>query len=294
MNAYAEARGVSDFQREHTPNVGVRWHPAADIFPWIEGKAFDDLVEDIRKNGVLEPIVFLNGSILDGRNRYMAARQLGIEYPRIEFDGDDPLAFVIARNLHRRHLTESQRSMVGAKLAKMPAQRPSEDNSANLRTSDAAAMLNVSERSIETARQVEKSGTPELVAAVEAGKVSVSAAAIVAAQPPEVQREVVAQPNVKKAVSDLRTQVMEAAKQGSKPAPSSNKNPRYVAPSRAAEAWTHLYGTCRALTEWASDDNVALAAVGLSERADDQALNLAAVKDCHAALTRFLESQHAE
>ena len=68
-----------DIQHQRVPAHGARWHPYADIFPWIEGPAFDDLVEDIRRNGVLEPIVFLDGAILDGRNRYMAARQLGVE-----------------------------------------------------------------------------------------------------------------------------------------------------------------------------------------------------------------------
>ena len=73
------------------------------------GKSSPGTVAGIRKNGVIEPIVFLDGSILNGRNRYMAARKLGIEYPRVEYEGTDPLGFVIAKNLARRHLTESQR-----------------------------------------------------------------------------------------------------------------------------------------------------------------------------------------
>ena len=175
---------------ERTPPSGVRWHPYADIFPWIDGPAFKELVEDVRQNGVLEPIVFLDGAILDGRNRYMAAREAGVEYPRVEYTGDDPLGFVISRNLKRRHLSESQRAMVAAKLAKMPAHRPADDNSANLRTSDAAAMLNVSERSVETARKVEREGAPELIEAVETGEASVSAAALVVTLPKEEQAEI--------------------------------------------------------------------------------------------------------
>src|SRR5690606_11005553 len=109
------------------PEADVRWHPYADIFPWIEGSAFDELKADIAKNGVLEPIVFLDGAILDGRNRYMAARDLGIEYPRVEYQGDDPLSFVLAKNLARRHLTDRQRADVAAKLAKLPRGRPMEN-----------------------------------------------------------------------------------------------------------------------------------------------------------------------
>ena len=65
---------------------------------------------------------------------------------------------VISKNLKRRHLNESQRAMVAAKLTNMPAHRPPSaegDKSANLPTyvsQDAASkMLNVGDRSIRRA-----------------------------------------------------------------------------------------------------------------------------------------------
>lgn len=284
---------------ESTPPVGVRWHEYADLFPWIEGPAFEELKADIAKNGVIEPIVFLDGAILDGRNRYMAARQLGIEYPRVEYQGDDPLGFVISHNLKRRHLTESQRAMVAAKLAKVPhgGDRRSDqaENLPLVSQEMAARQLNVSDRSIRTAKQVAEQGTPELAKAVEEGKVSVSAAASIVDQPPEVQREVVARPNVKKAVSELRKSVMEAAKQGAAGgAEQSNKNPHYQAPTKAGEAWTKLYGSCRALAEWASDENMLLALHGKAERTDDQAANVAAIQKASEALAKFLGDINAQ
>jgi hypothetical protein len=130
----------------------------------------------------------------DGRNRYMAARQLGIEYPLTEYEGSDPLGYVISLNLKRRHLSESQRAMVAAKLANMPdGGDRSKQHSANLHSaSEAAAMLNVSERTVKTAKQVQEHGAPELQHAVESGQVSVSAAADIATKPKEEQREIVA------------------------------------------------------------------------------------------------------
>ena len=104
---------------EHTPSVPARFHEYANLFPLIQGEALVALREDIRIHGVREPIVFLDGAILDGRNRYMCARELLIEYPRVEFDGEDPLGFVISHNLHRRHLTESQRAIAGKRAATM-------------------------------------------------------------------------------------------------------------------------------------------------------------------------------
>lgn len=81
-------------------------------------------------------------------------------------------AFVVSLNLHRRHLSESQRGMVAAKLANMPAHRPG-DKSANLQTSQsrAAELLNVSTRTVAAAAKVKDAGAPELVQAVEAGRV---------------------------------------------------------------------------------------------------------------------------
>ncbi len=179
---------------ESTPDIGVEFHPLANLFPLMQGAALNELREDIRAHGVLEPIVFLGRAILDGRNRYMCARDLGIEYPRVEFGGDDPLAFVVSHNLHRRHLSESQRSMVAGKLANMPSHRPSKDAnlhpySAAVSKADAARLLNVSPRSVASARKVLKDGVPELIDLVESGGSSVSAAAeAVASLSPEEQR----------------------------------------------------------------------------------------------------------
>lgn len=173
---------------ERTPPVGVRWHEYADLFPWIEGPAFKELVEDVRHNGVLEPIVFLDGAILDGRNRYMAAREAGVEYPRVEYTGSDPLGFVISQNLKRRHLSESQRAMVAGKLAKLPL--GGNQHSEGLPIGRASELLNVGERSVARAREVQERGVPELIAAVDAGEASVSAAALVATLPKEEQAEI--------------------------------------------------------------------------------------------------------
>lgn len=176
----------------------VKFHPLAQLFPMIEGAEFTALVEDVKTNGVRRAVVLFEGMILDGRNRYMAARDAGVGYPVVEFTGPDPVAFVVSENLRRRHMTESQRGMVAARLAKMPRggdQRS--DQSANLRNgptaAEAAQQLNVSPRMVETARVVVRDGAPSLVAAVDAGSVSVSAAADVARLPEDLQTDVVAE-----------------------------------------------------------------------------------------------------
>lgn len=177
-------------------------HPLAELFPAIEGEAFDALVEDIRRHGLHEEIVLLDGAILDGRNRYRACLMAEVEplfvsftgpsAPQI-FAGRDPLDFVLSRNLHRRHLSESQRAMVAAKLATMPRGRPGEnEQTCRISSERAGELLNVSRRSIGAARAVRAEGVPELSAAVEAGDVSVSAAAALASLPLSEQAIIVA------------------------------------------------------------------------------------------------------
>ena len=54
------------------------------------GDKFTEFVEDIRANGVREPIWrHPNGHILDGRNRYRACQELGVECPERTFEGSE-------------------------------------------------------------------------------------------------------------------------------------------------------------------------------------------------------------
>lgn len=193
---------LSDVRRETTPPDGVQWHPFSEILPWIEGADRDELKADIERNGIIEPVVFLNGAILDGRNRYTIARECGIEYPRAEYIGDDPLQFVISRNLHRRHLSASQRAMIAAKIANLAVGSnqhvlrvkrdlaTGEEFSPPLQV--AASSLQIDRKTAQHGRKVVSEGAPELVAAVEHGEASVSAAAEVASLPKDEQAAIVA------------------------------------------------------------------------------------------------------
>jgi ParB-like chromosome segregation protein Spo0J len=179
------------------------YHALANIFPLLEGAEFDELVADVRDNGLLEPIVVYDDQILDGRNRFRACKAAGIEPTVTVYQGDDPVAYVISLNLRRRHLDESQRAMVAAKLATLKdGQRA--DLIEGLPIGRASDLLNVGERSVARAREVQEHGAPELQRAVERGDVSVSAAADLATLPEDEQREIVARGE---------REILEAAKQ---------------------------------------------------------------------------------
>src|SRR5262249_30640604 len=139
------------------------------------------------------PIVLYEGQILDGRNRYRACIELRIE-PRIEiYDGDDPLAYVVSLNLKRRHLDESQRAMIAAALATMKPGQHQMGKFAHLATQpEAAALLNVSPRTVKSAAVVRNNGARELIHACEQGQIAVAYAAQLVRRNPQIQREVVA------------------------------------------------------------------------------------------------------
>jgi hypothetical protein len=183
--------------------VHVAVHPAADVFPLLVGAEFDRLVDDIEAHGLRLPIVLdVDGRILDGRNRHRACEAAGVE-PRFETwagDAGSEIAYVVSANLTRRHMNASQRALVAAKLATLRhgGDRVSEQ-AANLQVAptqaEAATMLNVSERTVASAREVLDHGAPELVAAVERGHLAVSTAADVAELPKAAQAAIVALSN---------------------------------------------------------------------------------------------------
>jgi N6-adenosine-specific RNA methylase IME4 len=173
--------------------TAIEFHPLANLFPLIEGTDFDALVDDISRNGLHEPITLYQDKILDGRNRYRSCLAALVEPEFEEYEGNDPIGYVISKNLTRRHLNDAQRAMVAAKLATLKhGGDRSKSPIGDLSQQQAADLLNVSKRTVERAVEVRDHGTPELQCAVELGGVSISAAADIASLPQPEQADIVA------------------------------------------------------------------------------------------------------
>ncbi|WP_456622165.1 MULTISPECIES: MT-A70 family methyltransferase [unclassified Bradyrhizobium] len=204
----------------------LSFHPYANLFPLIEGQEFYDLAEDIRQHGLRYRIDLIEVAkqflVLDGRNRYRAlvwlvstGEVLGDGWGGLageplsaadltdfengsifdtydpDYDGENPLDYVLSKNLSRRHLTDDQRRIIAAELVTLGKGRPGKmPQSAGFSREHAAAALSTDVAGVERARTVVRRAAPEVVDAVKSGDLSVAAAAEIAAQPVERQAEI--------------------------------------------------------------------------------------------------------
>ena len=142
----AQAR---DLQRQEQAKYEYELHPYSKrYFPLLDGIEFSNLVESIEQNGLIEAITLYEGMILDGRNRYLACKTARYQFREEDFvelsNDDDPLAFVWAKNRHRRHLsTEDKQAAIKKLLEDYP-----EASSRWI-----ASLLRVSHHTVEGARQ---------------------------------------------------------------------------------------------------------------------------------------------
>ncbi len=178
----------------------------ADLIPPLEDKDFQDLKRHIAAHGQKDPVVVHAGKILDGRSVYRACRELGLDPRTVPWDGQgSELEFILARNLHRRHLSTNQRAMIAAKVVRCrkalaageakgtATGMPRANLPAGRERDRAAEEWNVSSRAVGDALVVAQKGVPELQQMVDEDAVKASAAAKVARLPPDEQRELVRQ-----------------------------------------------------------------------------------------------------
>lgn len=164
----------------------MEYHDVANIFPMMGDEEYSALVDDIKANGLLESIWTYQGKIIDGRNRYKACLEIGIEPSYREWDGKGSLVeFVVSLNLKRRHLTSSQKAMVALEveshLAKEAQKRmlagkapdPGTILSQGGRSAhQAGAIVGASGTYVKDAKRIAEKA-PELVHAVLSGKMNI-------------------------------------------------------------------------------------------------------------------------
>jgi len=173
----------------------VNNHPIANVWPMLDDEKLDELAEDIRQQGQLQPIWTFEGMILDGRNRFEACRRAEIKPIIMEYKGDEPTKFAQSLNEKRRHQSASVRAAVAVDLEPFFAEDanrrqkqsikiredkgravPVEEKVPQLERQpqarqEAAKSVGVNDRYVQDAKKV-KADAPEVFERLKAGKIS--------------------------------------------------------------------------------------------------------------------------
>jgi len=186
----------------------MEFHGLANTFPLMSDEEFAALKDDIRQHGQRDPIWTHDGKIIDGRNRYRACSELGIEPLTREWDSNGSLvSFILSLNLHRRHLSSSQKAVIALDVEKHLATEAKErqrqgggdhnkkavsqklDQPARndgKAAAQAAALVGTNRQYVSAAKKLAATA-PELLSVVRDGKVTIEDAKQLASLP-EAQR----------------------------------------------------------------------------------------------------------
>jgi hypothetical protein len=188
-------------------------HHLGRLLPPLVEQDFTRLRQDIAANGLLEEIVLYQGKILDGWSRYRACHYARVEPRFREFTGDNPVAYVLSKNVQRRHLhpvqllkiLEAARPALEAEAVarkrvgvRQPAATAGEDLGTNLSqgqrvNEQIASMAGISPQTVKHYHAVQVHGSADLKEAVDRAEVAVSDAAdVVRRHSPETQSAAVA------------------------------------------------------------------------------------------------------
>jgi N6-adenosine-specific RNA methylase IME4 len=203
-------------------------HSVANLFPMMNNDEYAALVADIHQHGQREPIWLLDGQIIDGRNRWQACRDLGIQPITRNYTGATDtaslIAFVVSLNLKRRHLNSGQLAIVALDIEKTLAQanppgRPSgEEMCQRIDTftaplgrnaEQAAAIVGTNRRYVSDAKNIAQQA-PDLLNEVRTGAITLPEAKKLVSLPEEDRAAVLGKvatgeaKNVNKALAELR------------------------------------------------------------------------------------------
>lgn len=188
--------------------IDLEFHDAANIFP-LDDEHLDELAADIKAHGQRVAIELFEGKILDGRRRWQACKIAGVEPITMQVSPEDPVAYVLSLNLHRRHLSTGQAASCSVRAEKLQeklraeaterqkAGRPDSlgvpDNCPEPPKGDTrdkiGEQFGISGKSHERAKKVHATGIPELVEALDKGKISVNKAEYIARHEKPIQRD---------------------------------------------------------------------------------------------------------
>ena len=151
-------------------------HELSAIFGDMPNTDYASLLKSVQDNGFTHPkIITYEDKILDGWHRFRVAQHLGKESDLVfeELSDVSPAEFVLAENLHRRHLTASQRGQMVVEAndwlekGDVDSQRDGEPFGSPKSKVELAQEANVGLGTIQRAKEVSRAGRSEEVIAGE-------------------------------------------------------------------------------------------------------------------------------
>jgi len=134
----------------------LKSHPHQYLIPPMSEEDYHNLLEDIKRNGILQPIdITYNNVILDGHHRVKAAKELGIKeievrIPELLYVDEDEYLISVAMN--RRHLTEGQKAVLANNYREILSKKAKEQR----------ARIAVTQREINRGNILEETVSPEM------------------------------------------------------------------------------------------------------------------------------------
>ena len=171
------------------------------------------LEQSLLAEGCRDALVLWGDILIDGHNRYEICQKHGIKFNTVQNSSfetmEQVMLWMIDNQLSRRSVTDFQRGMLALRKKELlvtasQAQQTSKSDAAPEQTAvsptmtaktnrkEVAQIAGVSSHTIGQIEKIQKTATPELIDAVRAGTISISAAAAVASLPSNAQQEAVA------------------------------------------------------------------------------------------------------
>lgn len=170
--------------RSAQEKYGKEFHPLSQMFPYMTSDELAVLRDNVDKDRPdVVKVYTLGGKVLEGKNMMLVAVILGLQVEFVEYEGSDPIGFLLTRNLHRRHLTISQRAYVAAQM--VTTTRGSnqhkgtgipEPSIKEVAQPEAARLLCISVDSVSGASKILASGNEEIIGAIRHGTITIHAA----------------------------------------------------------------------------------------------------------------------
>lgn len=162
------------------------FHPLSQMFPYLPSDKLAALRDNVKEAPPdIVKVYTLGGKVFEGKNIFLVAAILGLKVEFVEYEGNDPIGFLLTRNLHRRHLTIAQRAYVAAQMVTTTLGSNQHKGSGipepsikEVTQPVAAKLLGVSVDSVANAKSVLDSGDNELIEKLRDGKISVNAAVL--------------------------------------------------------------------------------------------------------------------